>query len=232
MPVVAGRWGPKVAEEVERYYMQRLRADKTLAIEPKRLVTTGGDPGKAFVAPKTPDEKIKIAFIQRQIMRMLTLVKRSYASDKRAQNLLANYTGKVGGAVFSGEHARTLGIMISKTWTNGKIESVMAVDMSLRVALVMNVIVHELAHAALIGKYNMQDKPPNDYASTGGANHGPNHTAAWKWLLGIGIKAGWQFIEFPGASTCRQFRFCDPRTNVPGAQNVVFSGTVRMGGEV
>jgi hypothetical protein len=183
------------------------------------------------VPPKTPDDKIKIAFIQRQIMRMMTLLKRSYTADKRAQNLLANYTGKVGGAVFSGKKLKTLGSMVTKiNRASGKVESaVMAVDMSLRIALLMNVITHEMAHVSLRGKYDMTDKPPNDYGS--GPLHGPNHTAAWKWLLGIGIKAGWQFVEFPGTSPCQQFRFCNPRTEIPGAKNVVFSGTVPMGGE-
>jgi hypothetical protein len=235
-PVVAGRWGPEVADEVERYYMQRLRADKTLAIEPKRLVTSGSSVTiTTFMPPKTPDEKIKIAFIQRQIMRMLALLKRSYATDKRAQNLLANYGGKVGSAVFSDK--QILGVMSMKINTkagkvaaSNRVESaVMAVNISLRIALLMNVIAHEMAHASVKGKYDMVDKPPNDYGS--GQQHGPNHTAAWKWLLGIGIKAGWQFVEFPGASTCRQFRLCNPRTEIPGAKNVVFSSTVPMGGE-
>ncbi len=242
VPVVAGRWGPEVAMEVERYYMQRLRADKTLVIEPKRLVTSGTvmSGNGVFVPPKTPDEKLKIALIQRQIMRMLTLVKRSYATDKRAQNLLANYSGKVGGAVFPEPppgHLRILGVMATKTTTykigksqSQSTESIMAVDLSLRVALSMNVIAHEMAHAALRGKYDMRDKPPNAYIGSG-QNHGPNHTATWKWLLGIGIKAGWQFVEFPGPSTCRRFRLCNPRVEIPGAQNVVFSGTVPMGDE-
>ena len=236
-PNVAGRFGPGVADEVERYYMQRMRADKTLAIEPKRLVTSGGDNAVTFMPLKTPDEKIKIAFIQRQIMRLLTLLKRSYASDKRAQNLLANYGGKVGSAVFSDKSI--LGMMKMKvnirtnkvgTVVSTEVESaVMAVNLSLQLALLMNVIAHEMAHASLRGKYDMVDMPPNDYGS--GQSHGPNHTAAWKWLLGIGIKAGWQFVQFPGVNTCRQFRLCNPRTQIPGAQSVAFSGTGPMGDE-
>ncbi len=227
-PNVVGRHGSEVSAEVEAYYQKIIAADKTLALDPARVVgyTRNTRP------PRTPQEARLLAYYQREIARMMQELRTNYANDERTKTLLAVYRGKVG----IHKDGSQQGVMMHEGSDTATPDYIMAINIALPVAKCLSVIAHEMAHATLGGRppswQKRYDRAPNDYPEPG-PYHGPTHSAAWAWLGGIGIKKlGWKYFEVSHPNICVKYRLCKPRMDfAEGRTGIVFSGKEALPGE-
>jgi hypothetical protein len=220
-PNVVGRHGSEVVAEVEAYYRKIIAADKTLALDPARVAVY-----TKCVAPRTPEEVHILAFYQREIARLMQELRTNHAADERTKVLFAVYKGKVGVDVSGNQ-----GVMHSRGYWTTTPDFVMAINVAQPVAKCLSVIAHEMAHAMMGGMPPDWDKKLLDYKKYPGG-HGPEHTAAWAWLAGIGIKKlGWKYLEVAYPSICKNYNLCKPRMDfAEGRDNIVFSNSLALPG--